>query len=253
MPPFANHRDTEAPRMPFMKRASRWLGASVVCAIVLAMPAAGAGVAFAQVQLPGVIPIFPLQDATLFPKAEHQFHIFEPRYRAMIADALAGNKVIGMVTLRPGYEADYNGRPPIFPIGCAGIILDYEELPDGRYNILLGGVAKFRVESEDNSRPYRVARITPMPEVLDDSEVEPLYKQRQRLEALLSKLSEKLGIAVPPADADDEGVVDVLAQVLPLAPPERQRLLEEPGSLARAAAIIRLLEQMLPATQALAR
>ena len=217
---------------------------------VLALSAAGAGVASAQTALPPVIPIFPLPDASLFPNASNQFHIFEPRYRAMIADALKGNKVIGMVTLRPGYEAGYEGRPPIFPIGCAGIILNYEELPDGRFNILLGGLSKFRVDTEDDSRPYRLARVTPMPEVLDDSEIEPLQKQRQRLEDLLGALRQRLGIAVPPSGADDEGVVDVLAQYLPMEAPSRQRLLEEPGSLARAGAIIRLLEQLLPAKQA---
>ena len=220
---------------------------------VLVLPAAGAGTAWAQSPLPGVIPIFPLPDATLFPNTENQFHIFEPRYRAMIADALKGSKVIGMVALRPGYEAEYEGRPPIFPIGCAGIILDYEELPDGRFNILLGGLSKFRVDSEDDSRPYRLARVTPMPEVLDDSEIEPLQKQRQRLEDLLGALTQRLGIAAPPSGADDEGVVDVLAQYLPMEPPNRQRLLEEPGSLARAGALIRLLEQMLPAARARAQ
>jgi hypothetical protein len=72
--------------------------------------------------LPATIPIFPLPDATLFPNASHAFRIFEPRYRAMIADALEGDRIIGMVMLQPGYEADYEGRPPIVPIGCAGLI-----------------------------------------------------------------------------------------------------------------------------------
>ena len=88
--------------------------------------------------LPAVIPIFPLPDSGLFPNASHDFHIFEPRYRAMIADALKGNRIIGMVMLQPGFEAEYDGRPPIFPIGCAGLITNYELLPDGRYNIRLG-------------------------------------------------------------------------------------------------------------------
>lgn len=250
---FTNHRDTEAPRIQFIRKASRWLSASVVCVVVLALPVAGAGTAAAQTVLPSVIPIFPLPDATLFPNASYRFHIFEPRYRAMVADALAGNKVIGMVALRPGYEADYEGRPPIFPIGCAGLILDYEELPDGRYNIMLGGLTKFRVDTEDETRPYRLARVTAISEVLDDAEIEPLRKQRQRLEGLLTALTPRLGIAVPPNGADDEGVVDVLAQYLPMAPPNRQRLLEAPGAVARAGAIIRLLEQMLPAAQARAQ
>src|SRR5262249_3080245 len=109
--------------------------------------------------LPSVIPIFPLEDATLFPKAANPFHIFEPRYRTMVADALKGDRIIGMVTLKPGYEADYEGRPPVYEVGCAGVIEDFEELPDGRFNVLLRGLTKFRIVSEDQSRPYRLARV----------------------------------------------------------------------------------------------
>lgn len=78
-------------------------------------------------RLPPVVPIFPLEDAMLFPNVSRPFRIFEPRYRAMVADALKGDRLIGMVTLKPGYEANYEGRPPIFPIGCAGVITDVEE------------------------------------------------------------------------------------------------------------------------------
>src|SRR4029453_10815800 len=105
-------------------------------------------------------------------------------YRAMVADALKGDRVIGMTTLKPGYEADYQGRPPIYEVGCAGVIADVEELPGGRFNIVLRGVVKFRVTSEDESRPYRLARIEAMPEALDGEERAALGKYRQRLEEL---------------------------------------------------------------------
>src|SRR5213594_509810 len=74
----------------------------------------------AQDTIPSTIPIFPLEDATLFPNVSRPLYIFEPRYRAMVSDALKGDRVIGMVLLRPGHEADYEGRPPVYPIGCAG-------------------------------------------------------------------------------------------------------------------------------------
>ena len=74
--------------------------------------------------LPATIPIFPLEDVMLFPSVSRPLHIFEPRYRAMVADALKGDRIIGMVLLRPGYEADYEGRPPVYPIGCAGVITE---------------------------------------------------------------------------------------------------------------------------------
>ena len=120
--------------------------------------------------IPQVIPIFPLEVTMLFPGVPRPLHIFEPRYRAMVADALKGDRIIGMTTLRPGYETDYQGRPPVYDIGCAGVITEVEELPDGRFNIVLRGVVKFRVTGEDNSRAYRLARIDAMPEALDDSE-----------------------------------------------------------------------------------
>ena len=84
-----------------------------------------------------------------------------------MADALKGDRIIGMVLLRPGHEAEYEGRPPVYPIGCAGVITDVEQLPDGRYAILLRGLVKFRVTSEDQSRAYRLARVEAMPEMTD--------------------------------------------------------------------------------------
>ena len=69
----------------------------------------------------------------LFPGVSRPLHIFEPRYRAMVADALKGDRIIGMVTLKPGYEANYAGRPAVYEIGCAGVITDVEELPGGRF------------------------------------------------------------------------------------------------------------------------
>ncbi len=126
----------------------------------------------------------------LFPGVSRPLHIFEPRYRAMVAEALKGDRIIGMVTLKPGYEANYAGRPPVYDIGCAGVITDVEELPGGRFNIVLRGLVKFRVTSEDESRPYRLAHVDAMPEILDDAGKAALRKQRQRLEALVTKGSD---------------------------------------------------------------
>ena len=140
--------------------------------------------------LPSTIPIFPLDDLMVFPNILRPLHIFEPRYRAMVADALKGDGVIGMIQLRPGYEANYEGRPPVFAIGCAGVITKSEQLPDGRYNIVLRGLVKFRILSEDQSRPYRLARVEAIPEDPDDQERAALGKQRERLLALSPSGSE---------------------------------------------------------------
>jgi Lon protease-like protein len=88
---------------------------------------AGDGVQAQTAPLPPVVPIFPLEVTMLFPGVSRPLHIFEPRYRAMVADALKGDRIIGMTMLKPGYEANYAGRPPIYEIGCAGVITDVEE------------------------------------------------------------------------------------------------------------------------------
>ena len=217
---------------------------SLCLAMLLMIPGAVAAQSPAPAAtLPAVIPVFPLQDATLFPNGSYAFYIFEPRYRAMVADALKGDRIIGMVTLQPGHEAEYEGRPPIFPIGCAGVITAYEELPGGEYNIILRGFAKFRVASEDSSRLYRLARVAAVPEVLDADEAASLAKDRERIAGLLMAL----GAEVPPADVPDAEVVDQLAQHLPIEPLDRQRLLERDDALARASRVLEVLAQILNA------
>jgi len=229
----------------------RTLIVALVTAMFVAAPAPATGQTAATKApaaggVPSVIPIFPLEAATLFPNGTYPLHIFEPRYRAMVADALKGDRIIGMVTLQPGYEKDYEGRPPIFPIGCAGLITDYEELPDGRYNIVLGGLVKFRVVSEDQGRPYRLARIEPIPEPLDDKKTAALAERRTRIEALLDALADKLSVGQPPPGMPDDTLIDLLSQFLPLdARGDRQRLLEREDPLARATAIVELLEKMI--------
>ena len=194
--------------------------------------------AFETGTLPPAIPIFPLQDVMLFPHATRRLHIFEQRYRDMVADALKGNRIIGMVLLEPGHDAEYDGRPPVYPIGCAGVIADVEELPDGRYNILLQGLTKFRITGEDQNRSYRLAHVEELPEELTDAERVTLGDLREELSALLP--SGLPGLQVP-AGVPDENVVNGVAQVMRLDPLDRLGLLEQPGPLARAQAIINLL------------
>ena len=207
------------------------------CALAVAALLCGA-TAGAQTELPSTIPIFPLEVTMLFPGVSRPLHIFEPRYRAMIADALKGDRIIGMTTLKPGFESDYAGRPPIYDIGCAGVIIDVEELPGGRFNIVLRGLVKFRVTSEDASRAYRLARVEAMPEVLNDADKAALRKQRVRLEALVTKGSDT---KVPP-DTTDEDLVNLLAQYMPMTYSQRQALLELNSTLLRARALIELIE-----------
>src|SRR2546428_10010257 len=112
--------------------------------------------------LPPLIPIFPLPNAVLFPNVFLPLHIFESRYRSMVGDALAGDRIIGMVLLQPGYESDYAGRPPVYEVGCAGVITHAERLADGRVNIVLRGIEKFRITAADEGKPYPPAPGAPM-------------------------------------------------------------------------------------------
>ena len=212
-------------------------------ALVAVLCTPGSGVAQSEsaraMTLPASIPIFPLQAVTLFPHTTQPFHIFEPRYRAMVADALMGDSIIGMIMLQPGHEAEYEGRPPIFDVGCAGVIITAEELPDGRYNIVLDGTVKFRVLSEDTSRPYRLAEVEALPEAVEVSDRPLLAQRRQQLER--AALSVFPGMRLPPLDLSDEELIDGLSLVLPLEPVDRQELLEADGPVERALRLIRLL------------
>ena len=194
--------------------------------------------------LPPTIPIFPLPNVVLFPNVFLPLHIFEPRYRAMVADALAGDRIIGMVLLQPGYEADYEGRPPVYPDrlrrrhhalrAAAGRPLQHRaararEVPGHRR-----GHAASRTASRTSSRcPKRSPRRT----------APQLRQHRHRLEALLAAAIERSGAdpKFPPA-VPDEDLVNALAQYLELEPLERQALLERDGVLARCRGLIELLE-----------
>jgi Lon protease-like protein len=179
----------------------------------------------------------------LFPNVFLPLHIFEPRYRAMVADALRGDRIIGMTLLRPGFEANYDGRPPVYSVGCAGLITHSEALADGRFNIVLRGMEKFRITGEDDSRPYRLAHIEGVPELLSEHDRNEVRQRRQRLEAVLAATIERAAgePRFPPA-VPDEDLVNALAQYLPLEPLERQALLERDGIAERCRGLIELLE-----------
>jgi Lon protease-like protein len=196
--------------------------------------------------LPPAIPIFPLPNVVLFPNVFLPLHIFEPRYRDMVGDALAGDRLIGMALLQPGFEANYEGRPPVYGIGCAGVITHSERLSDGRYNIVLRGLDRFRIDGEDTSHSYRLAQVTALTESLSAAERAQLTQQRQRLEAVLAATIERGGAEprFPPAIADED-LINALSQYMDLQAIERQALLECNGALARCHALIELLEMKL--------
>ena len=196
--------------------------------------------------LPDRIPIFPLPNVVLFPGVYLPLHIFEPRYREMVADTINRDRLIGMVLLRNGGQRHSGANPPIFTIGCAGHITHVASLADGRYNIVLRGVQRFRVQDEDHSRPYRIATVEIMPDRPIAGRQDRLRAGRQRLEDLLGRQAPEAAATsrIPPGMADAE-LVNVLSQYLEFEPIERQALLEKEDACERCAALIDLLEMRL--------
>ena len=140
----------------------------------------------------------------LFPGVFLPLHIFEERYRALTRDALAGDRIIGMTLLRPGFEGDYDGRPPIYPVGCAGVISHSDRLPDGRYNIVLHGLSKFRIVEEMTDGEYRRARIEPLTEITDAPGRREIKDLRTRIEGLLLSALKATEVQIPGSLSDED-------------------------------------------------
>lgn len=201
--------------------------------------------------LPSTLPIFPLPNVVLFPSVFLPLHIFEPRYRVMLADALRGDRMIGMVLLR-GRRDDIEEPPPVYPIGCAGLVSHAEPLRDGRSNIILRGLQRFRIVAEDTDRDYRRAQITPLPENESGLIQDELRVMRSRLAALLAgRLETAGGEVMVPDDMEDADLVNTLAQYLDLEPVEKQALLERDDIASRSRSLIELIEMRALATESL--
>ena len=173
--------------------------------------------------VPAVIPLFPLPNVVLFPYMSLPLHVFEPRYRKMVVDALASHRTIGMVLLRPGWEADYEGRPPVFERGCAGRIVGSDALADGRLDIVLKGTTRFRIGQEHAGEPYRLASVAAIPEAIGEAAI--LKDVRRKVLAAIGRAADGPTTLVV-GDLPDEVFVNGLCQSLSLDPLERQSLLD---------------------------
>ena len=193
--------------------------------------------------LPPTIPLFPLPNVVLFPHVLLPLHIFEPRYRELLQFVLAGNPLIGMVLLKPGFQTAYERHPAVFDVGCAGVITRCDTLANGRSNIILQGVERFRVTDEDRSRSFRVGTIEPLPDLPAGPECLDMRRLRLRLDALLAARAEREhgNPRLPKTHADD-AYINALSQYLDLEPVERQALLECDSALSRTERLIELLE-----------
>lgn len=184
------------------------------------------------------ISVFPLSGALLFPEMQLPLHIFEPRYRALVSDALARDRLIGMIQPR---EDGFN--PPLYHVGCLGRIGEFEMLDDGRYNIVLTGVARFRLLRElDVATPFRQIEGE-VEQVAEDMALAPAM--RAALEQEARRFAERLGYIVDwtaVSRLDDAAFVNGIAQVAPFDVASKQALLEAPALAERAEQVIQLMQ-----------
>ena len=190
--------------------------------------------------------IFPLPGALLFPGMHLPLHIFEPRYRALVGDAMARDRRIGMIQPRPVHTADpgQEGKgPPLFDLGCVGRIAEVEALEDGRYNLILEGTALFRVVRElDVTTAFRQVEAELLPQAAEQA---LSIARRSSLETESRGFAEAQGYAVDwdqVGRLDDESLVNGIAQIAPFDAAAKQALLEAPDLEMRAELIIQLLQ-----------
>ena len=184
--------------------------------------------------------IFPLSGAVLFPRMHLPLHIFEPRYRAMIADVMARDQRIGMIQ-----PAGPGEPPPLFQVGCVGRVAEIEALEDGRFNIILSGESRFRLLGElDVSTPFR--QIDAALYTADEDDPGILASaERAALEGEAELFAGQLGYAVDwtaVATLDDETFVNAIAQVAPFDAPSKQALLEADSLSDRSELAIQLMQ-----------
>lgn len=202
--------------------------------------------------LPTRLPLFPLPNLVLFPAVRLPLHLFEPRYRAMMEAALEGDRVIGMLQLRPDVDA-MQERAPGFDVGCVGSIVDWSRLRDGRYNLIVEGERRFRLRSDVvTDGGFRMAEVEllddlPFGELAADAR-RALEAQRATLEALALGY---VGATAPQAvetlrgqlrELDPLALVHALAFALDWDPLERQGLLEASDPVERGHLLIHLIE-----------
>ncbi|WP_174280354.1 LON peptidase substrate-binding domain-containing protein [Sphingomonas bacterium] len=188
--------------------------------------------------------IFPLPGAILFPGMHLPLHIFEPRYRALVADATARDRRIGMIQPRPLANPGSGAEPPaLFDLGCVGRIAEVEALDDGRYNLILEGTSLFRVMRElDVTTSFRQVEAELLPRPGDEA---LSSAHRASLENESRRFAETQGYQVDWAQVerlDDERLVNGIAQIAPFDAAAKQALLEAPDLVTRAELIVQLLQ-----------
>ena len=178
--------------------------------------------------IPDIVPIFPLPTVVFFPQTYLPLHIFEPRYREMIEETSIHGQCIGMALLKDGWEDQYEGEPPIYPMGCVGRIISSHTLSDGRYNIVLQGLQRCTYQEQTVMTNYRQARITQHVSEASPSLTSDIRRHLEQTaqEYLASKKAKELCDIISSATLTDQILVHNLSAGLDLSPCEKQFLLE---------------------------
>lgn len=188
--------------------------------------------------------IFPLSGALLFPRMHLPLHVFEPRYSALISDAIARDRLIGMIQPRTSHTADQGQKQGLFAVGCIGKIAQVETLDNGRFNIVLEGISRFRVVRElDVTTSFRQLEVVLIDE--GDADQSLAIAERAALEQESRRFADAQGYAVDWESVtrlDDEALVNGIAQIAPFDAAAKQALLEAPDLSSRSELIIQLLQ-----------
>ena len=186
------------------------------------------------------VPVFPLAGALLFPRSQLPLHIFEPRYRAMIRDAMAGDRLIAMIQPR-----DHDEPSGLFEIGCIGRIGSCEELDDGRFNIVLEGLCRFRIAREATVDTLYRQVDADRSGFADEEDAVLGLAQRAEVEREARRYADALGYMVEWAQVsrlDDEMLVNGIAQIAPLDVGSKQALLEATDLADRADLLVQFMQ-----------
>lgn len=196
----------------------------------------------------GNVPVFPLPNTVFFPETVLPLHVFEPRYREMVRDAEAGDRRIAVALLKPGWESDYHGTPPIHSMATIGRIEDLVPLPDGRFNLRLVGLARIRLLQQIRATPYRLMSYVAAPEHLS---VGPDEARAAALELLATQMCVARELGTGPREMIAEQDVSLAAAVngasssLPIDAAIRQRLLDETDLIERNRMVASILDRIL--------
>ena len=199
--------------------------------------------------------LFPLPDLVMFPHVVQPLHVFEPRYRELVEDALAGDKLIAMAVLAPGWEGNYEGRPPVKLTACLGRIATHQQLADGRYNLLLLGLRRIEIVEElAPQHLYRVAKVKLLEDVYPAAAEGRRPELKAQLMAAFRERLEKLAAGKEQLDKIDEigmtlgTLTDLVGYTMDLGVEFKSQLLAETNVDLRASLLLERL-QNLPQSQ----